>query len=262
METEIKLSPVLRHQADVIFEDDLMKDFPETTVSMNASYLDTEERDLGKHAFSFRRRVENGRTVYCLKGPRKGLSRLELESSTDDLPSAAAELCKSPEMPLEVGAILLSREFKTLCSSRFMRRNKRIRLGLSVIDISFDEGELENGGRFSAISELELELVSGSEEELLALSKILCEKYGLSVSDKTKARRAAGLTEEAFSHMRQVNPFFIASEMLNYCIKCGYVSYTVSEEDGKLSYYITEEGEKALRERFGIDPDKPCAKVK
>ena len=55
-----------------------------------------------------------------------------------------------------------------------------------------------------------------------------------------------------------VNPFFVGNEFMNYCIKNGWMELS-SDEDKRLHYYATEEGQKVLAEQFGIHFTCPCA---
>ena len=57
---------------------------------------------------------------------------------------------------------------------------------------------------------------------------------------------------------KAVNPFFLGSEFLNYCLRQGYLDYEI-REDHRLHYYISEKGLRELPERFGVDFSKPCA---
>lgn len=261
MEIEIKLAPVLRHQAEALFKDETFFKDAVKTVKMNSVYFDTREQDLRKNGFTFRLRQEGTRTVFCVKGPRSGNARLELEAEAETQADALSAICKDPAMPPAVGGILLSKELSPVFSASFTRRTRNAEYEGACVEASFDEGQLENDGRYAAISELELELKSGDERGLEALASYICEKYGFKKATGTKARRAASLTEEAFSNMQQINPFFVASELLNYCINNGWVQYTIGD-DSQLNYFLTDEGKKELPARFGINFDKPCAQVK
>lgn len=57
---------------------------------------------------------------------------------------------------------------------------------------------------------------------------------------------------------REISPFFIGSEFLNYCVRAGYIEFEL-REDKRLVYTLTPEGARELTERFGFDFDKPCA---
>ena len=260
MEIEIKLAPVLPHEAAAFFENENFFDGAAQTVRMKATYYDTPGRALKALGFSFRERLEDERVVYCLKGPRLGNSRFEEETTADGQTAAAEKLCKNPDIPLQTASVLLSGDLIPVFRTDFIRKKRNALWGGSVIEISFDKGEVEREEKRAAISELELELKRGDERDLIALSDYICEKYGFKVSHGTKASRAERMTEEGFSKMQEVNPFFIGSEMLNYCINCGWVQYELSD-DGRLRYFLTPEGKAEMEKRFGINFSKPCAGV-
>ena len=260
MEIEIKLAPVLQHEAAAFFEGESFFEGAAETVRMKATYYDTPERALKALGFSFRERLEGERVVYCLKGPRRGNSRFEEETRADGLNAAAEELCKREGLPPQAAAVLLSENLVPVFRTDFVRKRRNALYGGSLIEISFDKGEVEREGKRAAISELELELKRGEESDLTALSDYICGKYGFKVSRGTKASRAERMTDEEYSKMQEVNPFFIGSEMLNYCINCGWVQYELSD-DGRLRYYLTPEGKAEMEKRFGINFGKPCAGV-
>ncbi len=260
METEIKLSPVLAHEAAALFEKETFFVSEQKSLRMRATYYDTPERALLKAGASFRERLEGNETVYCLKGKRQGNSRPETEVRAESLDGAAELLSESPGVSLPVAAALLSKRLAPMFETDFTRTYKNALFEGSLIEISFDRGEVRRDGRYSAISEMELELKEGSESGLTALSAYIREKYGFLEARGTKASRAERLTKEEFSKMQEVNPFFIGSEMLNYCVNMGWLRYETDEL--RLRYYLTDEGKAEMEKRFGINFEKPCAKVK
>ena len=62
--------------------------------------------------------------------------------------------------------------------------------------LSYDEGKIIAGGKETAISEVEVELYEGNEENLTAFGEKLVEKYGLEPPNKSKHARGLKLLEE------------------------------------------------------------------
>ena len=260
MEIEIKLSPVLPFEAKAVFEKETFFEGTPETVRMKAVYYDTPDKALLKSGFSFRERLEDERRVFCLKGKRRGNARLEAEAEASSFAEGARAVCLKEGVPQEIAPVLKSEKLIPLFETLFVRKRAVARWKNSLIEISFDTGEVSREDRFSAISELELELKEGNEQDLKDLSLYLKNKYGFKESYGTKAARGALLTKEEFLKMREVSPFFIGSEMLNYCINKGWLRYELNE--GRLRYYLTPEGKEEMEKNFGIDFSKPCAEVK
>ena len=57
-----------------------------------------------------------------------------------------------------------------------------------------------------------------------------------------------------------INPFHVGAGFTNYCVKQGWLTLELNEEDHRLHYYVTELGIKELGERYSISFDCPCAK--
>ena len=63
-----------------------------------------------------------------------------------------------------------------------------------VVDVlSFDEGEIRTAGGTAPISEVEVELYSGDQDDMIALGKELAAKYNLTPGNKSKYQRGLEL---------------------------------------------------------------------
>ena len=69
----------------------------------------------------------------------------------------------------------------------------RVDTGKSINEISADLGKIICGDKTAPISELEIELYSGDEEDMKALGTQISQKYGLISEDKSKYRRGLDL---------------------------------------------------------------------
>ena len=57
---------------------------------------------------------------------------------------------------------------------------------------------------------------------------------------------------------KAINPFHVGAVFTNYCIQQGWLTLEFDEET-RMHYYVTPEGERELGERFGMYFDSPCA---
>ena len=83
----------------------------------------------------------------------------------------------------------------SLFSTNFKRLIWLVQLGerdgqQSQVELVFDQGTIESNGRKETICEIELELVTGSIDDLLALAKVIC--FGVDVRPGIKSKAARG----------------------------------------------------------------------
>lgn len=198
MEVEIKLCPPDERAArSAFFDGELLPSQGETrSIVMRTVYYADEAGMIRKNKWTLRLRRENGVGVVTFKSRLRGLSRIELETEAEDLASGAAALASRSQLPEEAREMLRRGAFRPLCGASFTRLARLCRWGGAVIELSLDEGELTGGHRTAPLLELELELVSGEEGDLLRAAKALSERYGLTRLRLSKQQRAMALCEE------------------------------------------------------------------
>ena len=129
-------------------------------------YLDTPRRSLARSGITLRRRVENGSSLWQLKLPA-GAARRELE------------IAGRKALPRELRALLRAHlacgSLEQLATLRTERSGIRVHTnGRAVADVVLDEVDaVAAAGRATRFRELEIELVDGDEQELLALRQAL-----------------------------------------------------------------------------------------
>lgn len=257
MEIELKLAPVTREQAERVFSD------PEIAsclgnrkqTNMETTYYDTEDGALRKIGWSLRLRREGTACVCTLKGPTEELSRPEFAVTAESVGEGAALLLKDAALP-ETARAAMAQPLLPTCSARFVRTETEYDDGEGLrLCLSFDQGELQNGALRAPLCELELELLSGEAARLRVFGEHVAAKHSLPICGESKHRRAMALAEPP---VREISPFFAASELLNYCIRSGYVQFWIDEEK-QIHYGLTALGASVLPSRFGVDFGKSCA---
>jgi triphosphatase len=175
---------------------------------MKAAYYDTNSHTLSKNGIAFRIRSEGDKVMATLKWKDdeskvagQGLyKRLELNvplSAADGAESCFANpdpsiFKESPEGREMLGMIEgapLKRVFDTV----FTRRMMRIDFQGSIMEVSLDVGDVLAGGSSLPIHELEIELYSGSEDDLTEIGRQTVEKYGLRPETRSKYARGVYL---------------------------------------------------------------------
>ena len=193
-EIELKYAPPADLRAEVLFSDNNIAPFSQNRCryEMHTEYLDTENNDAKKSGITLRRRFENGESVLyakCKKYDADALSvRGEWRVISDDVKNASSLLSGAGAPTEKLCGLPLS-----VCASvRFVREEVLVTPydGFSFL-LSFDDGVF---GEKTPFTEIELELVSGSEEELVTFGAALAKKYSLKPETRSKYARALEYT--------------------------------------------------------------------
>lgn len=161
--------------------------FPGTPIGprrFTSTYLDTEDFRLAGAGITLRRRVENRRGLWQLKLPR-GNARVELEERGGPLrpPPSFARLLTAP---------LMGHPLKVVAKLRTLRTGTTVMDGdLKVAEVVFDSVQVLQGitvvNRFS---EIEVELLDGTEEDLRQLGSALKSLGAFAGDDRPKLYQA------------------------------------------------------------------------
>ena len=166
-------------------------------VALVARYYDTPERLLAGNGVALRLRREGRRWVQTLKMPgADAFTRFEHEvprpDATLDLAAHAGTAGGERLAALLAG----SREPLGIRYETDIRRVvRRIRTRGAVVELAFDSGAILAFEQALPVCELEIELVSGSYEAMLALTGRWRERFGLIVDPRSKAERGDRLAD-------------------------------------------------------------------
>ncbi len=166
----------------------------EEEVKLHAVYFDTEDLDLCKSEFAFRVRMENNHPIATLKWGGKvenGLHmRGELNVPVDESFAKNPNLAiyKDSEIYDNLKSVAGDKALKPLLEVNCLRKQMRVDTGKSISEISLDLGEVVTAKGSAPISELEVELYSGDEEDMIRLGRELAAKYNLREGSKSKFR--------------------------------------------------------------------------
>ena len=165
------------------------------TVCMDARYYDTPDGMVKQMHGGLRLRTEGTQSVCCLKlaassafgGALK--AREEFECEAPDIQSGLHLLPQQTKAPADVCRALLDAGLVELGLTTFTRHAVLLTADGCTAELSFDHGELIRGGRRAPISEMELELKSGSAAAFEALGKHLQETFSLTPEPLSKLVR-------------------------------------------------------------------------
>lgn len=158
---------------------------------METTYYDTKDLTLSARRYTLRRRLENGRSVCTVKTPAGQNLRGEWEAAADSIEAAIPQLC-ALGAPVDL-ADLTAAGVMPICFARFTRLAYAVTFGQSQLELALDSGILSGGGREVPLSELEIELKSGTPEDAVRYGQLLVARYGLRTEKRSKFRRALSL---------------------------------------------------------------------
>jgi inorganic triphosphatase YgiF len=206
MEIELKYQIGSAELFDKILNDAWIRRFSEQeepeTIHMKAAYFDTEDQVLTANDIALRIRSEGEHIVGTLKWREndEGIRGLYVRNEINvPVENETCFFSPDPEIFMQSaeGRDLLNvLDGKKLCNILDMiytRKNIRLDYGESIMELSLDEGSIIVGIQTELIREAEIELFSGSKEDLLSFGKKLAEKYGLKPETKTKFARGVAL---------------------------------------------------------------------
>ena len=161
---------------------------------MQSSYYDAPDRCFSRRRITLRRRLENERSVLCVKAPLPGAEDRFLHGEWE---LEGADLIAALPKLVELGApVLLLEPVELVCLWRadFTRRAALLRFADgSAAELALDLGTLSGPTRSAPLCELELELKEGGSAQALELLTALRERFGLAIQEKSKFARARAL---------------------------------------------------------------------
>lgn len=204
MEVELKYAVPDERTLDAIWHDErlaaLMEADTRSVEEFDGTYYDTEDLRLLDRDIAYRIRKEGRMHVACLKWNGNTAGALH---KRQELNVTLPETEKEPEPDLtvfaqsEIGPLLEEvaggRTLVPVIRSLMVRRSFRIDTGASIMEVSLDKGRIEAGGGRTPVCELEIELFTGSQEELVALGEEMAGKYGLVPEGQSKFARGLRL---------------------------------------------------------------------
>lgn len=163
------------------------------TIAMETTYYDTPDGSLSSRHVTLRRRMENGVSVCTVKTPTATAARGEWECECDNIEDSILELCRLGA-PKEL-LYLTANGIAPICGARFTRQAGLIRCEGATVELALDSGVLLGGGKEVPLCEVECELKSGSPEAVIAFGDALAQRFGLTVQNRSKFRRALALAK-------------------------------------------------------------------
>ncbi|MDR0356784.1 MAG: CYTH domain-containing protein [Clostridiales Family XIII bacterium] len=207
MEVELKYRIENKRQMDLIWEDDFLRSMEERdsreSIYMKAAYFDTADFILRKNRIAFRIRKEGDKVMATLKWRDRDVDVRGLymrEEINVPVKDEACFLSPDPAIFKESGEgrdlmeILADDPLRCIFETHFYRKKLRIDSGETICEVSLDEGEVIADAGRALISELEIELFSGKQDDLIRIGERMAEKYDLKPEPLSKYAKGINLT--------------------------------------------------------------------
>ena len=204
MEIEFKYKIDAPEIADKIFSDpyivEITDENSDETIELHALYFDTNERRLSREGMTFRTRKEGSNYVATIKwngASENGLHEREeinvpiSEVSSFEMPDI--NLFAQSPMCEKLKNVIGHRELVKRVEVKVNRRQIRVDTGKSICEMSYDYGVVINGDKEATISEMEVELYSGSREDMERFGEELAEKFSLEPENRSKFKQGLEL---------------------------------------------------------------------
>ena len=157
-------------------------------IAMETTYYDNEAGDFSRLRWTFRRRMENEKSICTLKTPAGGWGRAEFEVECDNI-MESVPLLRKVGAPAQL-LLLTEQGVQPSCGAKFTRLAGLLEFPDFTAELALDEGILLGGGKELPFTEVEVELKEGSEEALTAFAESLAAELGLRAEPRSKVARA------------------------------------------------------------------------
>ena len=202
MEIELKYSVPDKETMDKIWKDPYFSDIEEKDtredILMRAAYFDTEDRILSSNDIAFRVRMEGSKTVASLKWNDKDISirglhmREEINVPINDdtcFISPKPDIFKESAEGRDLLEVVGDSPLVNILEMTFVRRRVRLDNEDCICELSLDEGKIVCDNGEEPISEMEIEIFSGDQEDLLKMGEEIASKYNLEPELSSKYSR-------------------------------------------------------------------------
>ena len=177
-------------------------------------YYDTRGGALARHGYTLRVRSVDGGFVQTVKPTTQGAGLFARDEWEVPVDSIEPDLGKLAGLPLE--AVWRSGKLKKLSPmirSEVKRTSWRVGRNCSEIQLDLDEGQIEAGGRSHWLSELELELLSGTAEDLVLAAHEIAGRVPVRVGVLSKAERGFAMAVGALDKAHKAGPVAVDESM-------------------------------------------------
>lgn len=164
----------------------------EEEIKLDAVYYDTADMDLCRGRMAFRIRLENGNPVATLKWDGQVSDGLHVRGEfntpvvSESMEAPDPEIFRGSEIYDQVMEAVGGKPLREIMRVECLRKQIMVDTGKSIDAISLDIGKVITPKGQAPVAELEIELFSGDQDDMIALGRELAAKYNLTPGNKSK----------------------------------------------------------------------------
>ena len=203
MEIELKYNIPSGEIADMIWDNEMFKESEEEgsreELLFDAGYFDTDDCSLAENDIAYRVRKEGKRYVASLKWKGHSEDGLHVREEINvpvDGENADPSVFRESKVGKQLMELLEGKTLKCFMRTVYRRKRFRIDTGFGIYEFSIDNGEITTEYGSCPIDEVEVELFSGEQNELMVIGDQLRERYNLIPQDESKYARGIRMIEE------------------------------------------------------------------
>jgi len=165
------------------------------TSPVESAYYDAEDGRLWRAGYTLRLRPKKGRYELTLK--TRGTGAMVRGEWTALLDKPIADLTLLPrDAPMALRSFVTADALRPVFRTEIERSTHIVDADGARAEIAIDQGRIvASNGKTGHVREIELELIGGAPEGLVAQAKTLAATYGLHISTVTKADRGFGVAD-------------------------------------------------------------------
>ena len=169
------------------------------TVQMRAIYCEQGDSNMQEIKTALRARYKNAKVVVKIKwkgSAHDGIhvrGELNVPAGPEYLENPTVDIFKGSEIYDELLEAVIDKKLVRVMEMNYVRKAIQVDTGRSISVVSLDEGTIHTVMGDAEILEVEVELYSGDQEDMVALGGELAAKYNLETSDKSKYQRGLEL---------------------------------------------------------------------
>lgn len=162
---------------------------------MKTTYFDAADRRFTARKWTFRHRLEGGKSIVCVKTPTEDFhTRGEWQVEADCIDLNAVEALLLAGAPKELVFLYGEGDIAPICGAEFIRKSCMLLFADgSLAELAGDCGILHGSTEKVPFTELELELYEGKPDQMLAFVDYLRRQYSLCEQPLSKIARAMKL---------------------------------------------------------------------
>lgn len=161
---------------------------------LESVYFDTPDFALFKQGVALRVRKAGRRWIQTVKAESASVGALSSRPEWEvDVAGDKPEIARLPEAAQSYFPAELAARLKPCFSTRFERTTWLIEDASGAMELALDSGEIRAGRRRVALSEVEIELISGEPDGLFDLAERLAEEVIFQLEPRSKAERGYAL---------------------------------------------------------------------